>query len=800
MAQFTLSGTISDVDKVGIPYAQLFVKNSPELRTNTNDEGVYSLQLFPGEYYLVIRSTGYEEREVYVTITNGNVTRDIQLLEEKFTDLDEVAIVAKKSNKGREYMMEVVKKRDTINPWNYPHTTNVYIKATEELTKAPPKKTPENEDVFDEEKKKLEALAGSMNLAEVQITRSFNPPNQVKEERTGFEVYGKTDNLYYTTTVKSNFNFFENLLHLPDLHESPVSSPISGPGILSYKYRLEAQYMENGYKIHKIKISPRASSTSTLTGYIWVIDSLWLVQKLELTMEKGNLKVYDNFTIIQTFDHPGDSMCVLKEQTLIYGVKYKSETSKCKTIAKFSDYDFQPAFAKKYFNNELALTTKEAYERDSSFWNQSRKVELTPQEQRFIIVRDSINDALNRKEYLDSVDAVFNKITPWKVLWFGVDHRNRAKRTQWNFNSIAAMARPLYPAGPRVAPGFSYFKKWENQKSLETYTEMSVGVLNGDVKGSTWCRYLYDPFHQGKVRLNFSNEFDAIVPFDAITQVYKRSNFIEVTRLRGIYSYEYFNGFYVDAELEFSERRSLAKYNTIGAFDSLIPNDQFTEFQGYQALLADITISYTPAQKYMREPYRKVVLGSKWPTFYAYYQRGIPKLFGSDIDHEYGILGMYQSLQIGTLGTTNYHLRGGKFLSSKNLKPADFKYQRRSTPLWFSNPLYGYQIQDSSLPSTEYYLEAHFVHHDNGAIINKIPFMKKTKIGLVFGTSLLYVSEYNYQYGEIFAGLERNFKFSKRRLRIGLYGVACDGNKIDPRFAGKVSFAVLDDRNMKYNF
>lgn len=243
MAQFTLSGTISDVDKVGIPYAQLFVKNSPELRTNTNDEGVYSLQLFPGEYYLVIRSTGYEEREVYVTITNGNVTRDIQLLEEKFTDLDEVAIVAKKSNKGREYMMEVVKKRDTINPWNYPHTTNVYIKATEELTKAPPKKTPENEDVFDEEKKKLEALAGSMNLAEVQITRSFNPPNQVKEERTGFEVYGKTDNLYYTTTVKSNFNFFENLLHLPDLHESPVSSPISGPGILSYKYRLEAQYM-----------------------------------------------------------------------------------------------------------------------------------------------------------------------------------------------------------------------------------------------------------------------------------------------------------------------------------------------------------------------------------------------------------------------------------------------------------------------------------------------------------------------------------------------------------------------------
>jgi hypothetical protein len=202
----------------------------------------------------------------------------------------------------------------------------------------------------------------------------------------------------------------------------------------------------------------------------------------------------------------------------------------------------------------------------------------------------------------------------------------------------------------------------------------------------------------------------------------------------------------------------------------------------------------------MREPNRKVILGSKWPTFYAFYQRGIPKLFGSDVDHEYGIIGLFQSFQIGTIGSSNYHIRAGKFLSSKNLKDADFKYQRRSTPFWFSNPLYSYQNQDSSLPSKEYYLEAHFVHHDNGAIINKIPFMKKTGIGLVFGTSALYVAEYNYRYYEVFGGLERNFKFSKRRLRVGIYGVASDGNKVNSQLTYKISFAVLDDRNMKWNF
>lgn len=804
--QHTLSGVVLDENNVPIPYAQVFVKNSSDLRTLTDTEGKYTLQLYEGEYFLVFSAAGYAERESYVAIQNGNTVRDIQLFPQRIGEIEEVEIVTKKSNPGREIMLEVVKRREKMNQWNYPHSTEVYIKATENIerrekgTKNDDSKKNETEDPFEIERKKVQELAGNMNLAEIRISRYYAPPNKVKELRNAYTLHGDARLLYYTTTVKSNFNFFENLLHLEDLHESPVSSPISGPGILSYKYRLEAQYEENGKKIHKIKIIPRMSSTSTLSGYIYVIDSSFLVQKLELTMEKGNLLNYDYFTVEQVFDQVGDTLCILREQQLTYGVKYKDQISTCSTIAKFSDYHFNPVYANKFFNNEVAVTTQEAYERDSTFWKGQRAIELTLQEQRYIIVRDSIRDAFNRKEYLDSIDAVFNRVTVWKVLWFGVEHRNRAQKTQWSINSLAATARPLYPAGPRVAPGFSYFKKWKDQRSLDAYSELSVGVLNGDLKGSTWWRYLYAPFHQGKFGATFSNEFDAIVPFDAITQVYKRSNFIEATKLRLMHNYEYFNGFYIDVEMEFAERRSLSKYQNLSTFDSIIPNDQFKEFQGYQALLAEMTVSYTPGQKYMREPYRKVVLGSKWPTFYAYYQRGVPKLFGSDVDHEYGIIGITQSFQLGTIGSSAYHLKAGKFLSSNNLKDADFKYQRRSTPLWFSNPLYSYQNQDSSLPSKEYYLEAHFVHHDNGAIINKIPFMKKTGVGLVFGASALYVSEYRYQYAEVFGGLERSFKFSKRRLRIGIYGVASEGNKINPKLSYKISFAVLDDRNMKWNF
>ncbi len=78
--------------------------------------------------------------------------------------------------------------------------------------------------------------------------------------------------------------------------------------------------------------------------------------------------------------------------------------------------------------------------------------------------------------------------------------------------------------------------------------------------------------------------------------------------------------------------------------------------------------------------------------------------------------------------------------------------------------------------------------------------MKKTGIGLVVGCGGLYVHEFKWQHYEFFSGLERNFKFSKRKLRIGVYGVLSDGNNLNPTTTWKVSFAVLDLRNMKWNF
>jgi hypothetical protein len=280
-----------------------------------------------------------------------------------------------------------------------------------------------------------------------------------------------------------------------------------------------------------------------------------------------------------------------------------------------------------------------------------------------------------------------------------------------------------------------------------------------------------------------------------------RENFIESSSISLDHYFEITNGLTLDNSLTFTNRRPIAEGTKfIRWFDEATNNTEPPVFDAYNALIGDLTLSYTPGQKYMREPYRKVILGSRWPTFYMYYEKGFQDVLTSDVNHDYLRFGIRQNFKIGTMGTTSYHATSGKFLNSINLREFDYKFHRRSDPIWFSNPLYSFQDLDTSLPTLDWYFEAHFIHHFNGALINKIPFMKKTRLMTVAGGGYLYVPEHNWQHYEVFAGVERIFKFSRRRLRVGIYGVFSDGNQTPPRTTGKISFALLNRRNMKFNF
>jgi len=135
------------------------------------------------------------------------------------------------------------------------------------------------------------------------------------------------------------------------------------------------------------------------------------------------------------------------------------------------------------------------------------------------------------------------------------------------------------------------------------------------------------------------------------------------------------------------------------------------------------------------------------------------------------------------------------------LRFIDLKRFRESDPILYSDPLYSFQSLDTALATTNIFFEAHHIHHFNGALINNIPLLKKTRIRTVVGGGFLYVKDSNFRHEEVFLGLERVFKLgARRRLRLGFYGVLANSNISQTDTNWKISIDVIDTWKRDWSF
>jgi hypothetical protein len=736
----SIQGFVYDENNNPIPYARVFVKNFTNLGAITDEEGKYFFGCEMGTYDVIYKSIGFEDQEVKVTVDGVQPTVNNVWLVQKKNELSTVEVKTKKKNVGWQIMQNVIShKKEMIRQFDS-YTCDIYIKGTETYdVKKKPEKQDDDEtepnDKFQKQKDEIQNKINGenrMNLVEINLEKHFQYPNKIKEIRNGYDKVGKPDQIYYQTTTGGDFNFYKSLIRMDNLHRTPIVSPLHPSGILSYKYKLREVIQEGNDTIYKIEISPRSVGTSTMEGYMWVLKSEWVLTQVDLTLMKGNLKKYDKFRITQNYEKI-DSFWVMNRQSFEYETKYFKEKVKGITQVAYSNWQFNPDFPEKFFSNELGVTTEEAYERDSTYWDKIRPDPLTPEEQRKKFVQDSLTAIYTSEHYLDSVDAVFNKITFLKVLWFGIENRNRHKKQQWYFSSLADLWEPVAAGGMRIGPGFQYFKKWENEQWIDVDGDYSLGFNNLDSRGRLRIYHLYNPKKFATWSVWGSKEVDLINAWNSWLGTLSRSNWYLNNKMGVWHSFEVVNGLFLSTSARLEHRYSFDstyRFNTY--FDQWLQQEDPDpiQFDPYNAFRINVSLEYTPFQKYMTEPHRKVILGSRWPTFSVYYEKGISGIFNSVLDFDYLSFTMEQDFQIGTMGRSYYIARTGKFVNQDSVLYIDRKFFRESDsdPIFrylLSQPLYSFQNLDSSYETQDFYFELHYIHHFNGAIVNKIPFMKK---------------------------------------------------------------------------
>ncbi|MES2734577.1 MAG: DUF5686 and carboxypeptidase regulatory-like domain-containing protein [Bacteroidota bacterium] len=807
----SISGYIVDENNEPVPFANVFVK---ELSNGTaaDAQGHYFLLIDPGVYNLVFSSMGYQNKSVQIIVKDKPLTKNISLTSSN-VELNEIVVKANRKDPAYEIIQHVIENKDKFLSEIKSSRTNVYLRATEtvdikkkkaeaaqeetdELTKKGPPVDP-----MAEQKKKEQARLENINLVEIQLILNYEAPNKYKEERTGFKLYGRQDGLFIPVFNEVDFNFYHNLVYIKGIMEVPVISPVSKFAILSYKYKLEDMVREGDRFVYKIKVIPRKTGEATCKGYLYINDKTWNINRLELSLDKGGLKFYDAFTIHQTYQNIEGDLWIPNRQEFIYETKAGAKSFKGNTVWVYSDYQKDYAFPARFFGNEVSVTNREAYQRDSTYWKSNRPEPLTHDQQKMVSYRDSVETAHSNKAYIDSMETKFNKITVGEVLYHGVGFRNEAKKRNIYISPLLNLINFEVIGGFRLGPNANYFRKYKNGRSLYTSGAFTLGLKNLDWQGNAnvWTRY--DPFRLGDAALRVGRSFYSINSFDAYLNQLRISNYILHDHVELFHRIELFNGLYVSANLGFHARQSIKDYNRTSILNSVIKEDDPLVFQDYQALISSLSVSYTPQQKYMREPNQKVVLGSKFPTFSVGYRKGWQGVLSSDINFDYVDFSIEQNLLLGTLGNSKYNLMAGKFVNSRLLPYVDIKRFRQSDPYLYSDPLRSFQSLDTSLTATDWFFEAHYIHHFNGAMINNLPLIKKTKIRTVAGAGVMWIRESNYRHEELFGGLERVFKLgARRRLRIGVYGILSQSNYMPPQTNFKVSFDIIDTWKREWSY
>lgn len=796
--EYRVHGKITNTKLEPLALVSIQVKDT-KIGTTTKNDGTFELLLDEGMYDLVITMLGFKPQVINIIVKKAPYVLNVIMEEDEGKQLSAVVVKGKSKDWAEQLIRNVISHKQRIIDAAGDYSCDAYIKATQ--IDSSYRKTKKAIDTS----KKINAVDADlykMAMAEVAIKLDHKSTGQIKEERTGVKKNGNIESLFFLSNTNGDFNFYNNLIKTPAISSIPFLSPISYSGLMAYRFKLLKTEIVNGRKVYTIAVKPRQVSNATVEGEVSIIDGLWVINSTRFRFPSYHLPEYDFFEVQQQYQFINNTAWMITKQQFTYFSKSNRSKISGQTIATYKNFVLNKTFDKKYFGVEVSSTTQEAYERDSIFWNTTRTEPLTAKELRFIQFKDSIYRATHTKAYLDSLDKTINHVTWKKLLFQGQNFHNHEKEKNWFVPAIPAIYTPFQFGGARINLSAFHDKTYKSRKNISIGVDLSYGFRNHDVNGFVRFRKMYNPLNRGYYIIEAGRRFDYIFNGDAWINMLKRSNIYLTNSLRVDHGLEIINGLKLTTIAEIGVRRSVNDYKTNPRVDSLFGdilgnNNQAIDFEGYNAFYGEVRLEYTPFQRYIREPKEKIILGSSWPTVFVDLRKGLPGIFNSKVDFDYFEFGLKQEIKLGLAGTSRYEVKTGSFLSSKDLRIVDYKWQRRGDPVLFMNPDLQFQSLDSSFALFKRFYQAHYVHEFNGFLLNKIPMLKKLQLREVAGGGFLSAPERELRYVEGFVGVERIIKWPFNPLtkfKLGVYVVGSAANQFSNPVHFKIGITSWDKR------
>lgn len=812
--QHIVKGTILDETGFSVPGVRVSVENST-YGVPSNANGAYFLELDNRDTVVVqYQMIGFEQKIDTIVFAEENelIINDIILLNE-VKNLETVEIYADKRDIAGEVIRKVIDQKKTFRRSYDNFQCETYVKTS--LEKEPRKRSALPDSLksefgklsqrqrmnfiesyaitrFQQKDKYKETILAHKDYSEksnntVSVSADFTDPNSVVPT----QVIQHNPYIFFEKTQDGDFDIYENLIELPRVTTKPLVSPLAINAFINYKFTLRSIFFEEEQKIYEINVTPRFPEAPLFEGTLYVIDSLWAIKSMDLNINASAMPFFRDFRVIQDFKNM-DGHWVVTRRAYSYTVRDGSSLVLGNTRVRHSDYEFNlsraaEGFEHHSFRNVLLEYDEEAFNRDSSYWEKKRPILLKPEEMDFIQYQDSIERVVNSNEYVDSVNAEYNKVKFWDVVLSGVGFRNREKKQEIFINPLINQMQPFGIGGYRHRLGGSYSKEFENAQKIRVSGDIDYGFRNKDVRGDLSVEYTYLPRHFGSLRVSGGDNYDFVTFDQSVANFFSRGNYVRKTFFNISQRFEIVNGLYGRLTFDYSTRRDISNLDKAPwavEVGEALNWPEIVPYETYTVSIFELDFLYRFKQKYILKGNKKLIVGTAYPELRLRYKKGVPTLFNSDVNFDFLEVGVSDEVNLATFGNLKWDVEAGTFFgkSADEVQYIERKFIRGSDLFFFSNPLNTLQLLDSTFNTTKPYLQAYAIHHFNGAIMSKIPLINKLRLQLVGGGGALFIQEANYAHIEFYAGVERIFKIKQQLFKIGTYYVVRENNASSVNF------------------
>ncbi len=783
-SNFTFSqikGTVKDDKGNPLPFVNIYIKDT-YTSTTSNDLGKFEFSIkTPGTYIILFQYVGFKTEKRIIQADNFPQIVEVVLYEDNF-ELNEV-VINPKENPANQIIKKAIAKRKENGLKTAKYKADFYSRGIFRVKDLPKKFMGQKIDMFDDIIDSTRS--GILYLSETISKITFQKPDKLKEIILASKVSGKDNGFSFNSAAQANFDFYENYLEF----DTNVISPIADNAFNYYNYKFEGSIVdENNKIINKIRVISKRENEPAFNGYIYIEDDNYAIQAVDVTILGKQIQNpgLNSLTLKQNYSYNSVSKIWSKNtQTLDFEAGIFAFKFNGRFTYVYSNFEFPDSFEKKTFTNQVLKFEENANKKTDGFWETIRPVPLTIEETNDYIKKEKLQEKKKSKVYLDSIDKKHNKFSIDNII-NGYDYKNSYKKWSINYDGPILNTSFNTVQGWNTSIGLSYTKRDEDKRTFTRFgTKLSYGFSDEKFRPTLFFTKKLNNFKNSFLSISTGrtvNQFNSQKPIsnivNTVSSLFFKNNFMKLYEKNFAtinYGSEIFNGFYLNATVDYSERKPLfntTNYATIKSSDlyssnhPLLPTDFVNPIiEKHNLVKTSLNATINFGQKYWLRPDGKFNIGNdNYPTLNLNYEKG----FASNekkYEFDHLSLRLNQDFTIANKGTMQINSRVGTFLNADDISFVDYKhFNGNQTHIGQSD---SYTNVFNLLPyysssTNKNYFETHIEHNDKGYFMNKIPLLKHLQSQLVLGFHNLSI-ENRKPYQEYSIGLD-NLGFGKFKM------------------------------------